>query len=446
MGRFENPEKEKRRMKAMTEHGRSARRKEMSCLRMITVCCLLLLSAAAGAQEANLQALIDEAMRNNPEIAGARHRAEAQQERIPQARALADPTVAVGYQNVGFDRFSLGDEPETQWMFTASQPLPFPGKRALRAQMAEGEAASQQAMYDAVRHRIMARVKELYFDLFLLYKDLDLLRSQEDLAKKVEDVAAARYGAGSGSQQEVIMAQTEKYLLLEKQGGVQQRIQSTEAMLAAALGRSDGPLIGRPEEALEGTYGLDVTQAVARAIGQSPDVKARQRMAEAAQARVKMAQREYFPDFTVSASVYPRAEKFDPIWGVGASVTIPIYQRSRQDPAVREAKAALAQAQQELEAAKLMVASAVRDNYALLKSAENIKQIYREGVIPKTRQDFEQALAGYGTGRNDALVAITRLKNLVENEQRYWSQYADREKALARILALSADTGDPQGK
>ena len=71
--------------------------------------------------------------------------------------------------------------------------------------------------YSAAKLRLAARIKELYYDLFLAHKTIDILKERTDLFSRVEDAATARYASGMGSQQEVVMAQTEKYMLLEKE-------------------------------------------------------------------------------------------------------------------------------------------------------------------------------------------------------------------------------------
>ena len=64
--------------------------------------------------------------------------------------------------------------------------------------------------------KTIARIRELYYDLFLAYRNIDLLREKTVLFSRIEDAALARYSSGMGLQQEVLMAQTEKYMLLEK--------------------------------------------------------------------------------------------------------------------------------------------------------------------------------------------------------------------------------------
>ncbi|MGZ6276095.1 MAG: hypothetical protein ACXWMI_08300, partial [Syntrophales bacterium] len=50
---------------------------------------------------------------------------------------------------------------------------------------------------------------------------------------------------------------------------------------------------------------------------------------------------------------------------------------------------------------------------------------------------FELALSGYGTGRVEAIVVITRLKTLLDYDLLYWGQFVEREKAIARLCSIA---------
>ena len=63
--------------------------------------------------------------------------------------------------------------------------------------------------------------------------------------------------------------------------------------------------------------------------------------------------------------------------------------------------------------------------------------IYRNGLMPKTYQDFESALAGYTSGKTEAITVITRLKALIDFETLYWAQVAEREKASSRFETMT---------
>jgi outer membrane protein TolC len=157
-----------------------------------------------------------------------------------------------------------------------------------------------------------------------------------------------------------------------------------------------------------------------------------------------MAEKEYYPDFTLAASYFTRGGgQFTDMWSLTSTINIPLYYRTKQKQAVLEAEAMLAEAKRELEAARLMTASSIRDTYSMYESSERLKDIYRNGLMPKTYQDFEAALAGYSTGKTEAITVINRLKTLIDLETLYWGQVTEHEKASARFEAMTgmAETG-----
>lgn len=64
--------------------------------------------------------------------------------------------------------------------------------------------------------------------------------------------------------------------------------------------------------------------------------------------------------------------------------------------------------------------------------------LYKSGLLPKTYQNFDSALAGYSTGKVEAIAVISSLKAVIDYELLYWKQFAEREKAIARLEALTA--------
>jgi cobalt-zinc-cadmium efflux system outer membrane protein len=406
---------------------------------------LLLLGNSSFAQELKLSDLVDEALKNNPDILASQAKIEASKYRIPQSKSLPDPMVMFGYQNEGFNRYTYGEQPNSQWMFSGSQQFLFPGKRALKGDMAARDAESLEAMHELLKLRTAARVKELYYDIFLAYKNIDLLQDKRDLFVRIEDLALARYTSGKGMQQEVLMAQTEKYMLLEKEEMFKQKIQSQEAMLCAAIGREKGPSLGRPMESVYQPFTITLDEALKTAEQNSPEIKSRNKMLQAADTKVQMARKEYYPDFNIAATYFNRSGDFMDMWSATATINIPLYYKTKQEPALMEAKASLAQAKQELEAVKLMIAAAIQDNFSMLRSSEKLMDLYKNGLIPKNTQDVELALTGYATGRTEAIVVITRLKTLLDYEILYWSQFVEREKAIARLYAITEGLASVHG-
>jgi cobalt-zinc-cadmium efflux system outer membrane protein len=424
------------------------RRGSFSFFLFLGLCGLILMAAQASAAEetVKLADLIREALKNNPEIQVAEARTDVSQHKIPQATSLADPMFMLGYENEGtdslytFNKDTKGMPADSRWMFSLSQMFPYPGKRALKGEMATRDAEGMMAMADSMKLNTVVRVRELYYDLFLAYTNIDLLTDLATLFSRVEDAALARYSAGKAPQQEVLMAQTEKYMLLEREEMERQKIRSLKAMLNAAVGRDTSTTLGRPEKPPDAPYGYSLDELIAAAYKKYPLIRFREKMVGSAEAKVEMAKKEYYPDVTVGSTYFVRPSQYPDMWNVTATINIPLFANTKQREGVLEAAASLLEAKREVEAAKLMASSALRDNYAMLKSTENLMALYKDGLIPKAYQDFELALAGYVTGKVEAITAITRLKALIDYDFLYWRQFTDRQKAAARLDGLAAIT------
>ena len=394
-------------------------------------------NAPAVSDRLVLHDLIKEVLKYNPEILSSAARMKAAEHKIPQVRSLPDPMFMVGYQNEGWEKYTYGKESGAKWMFSASQMFPYPGKLSLRGEMTSRDAEGQKALAEAVKLKNISNIKVLYFDLFLFYKDIDLIRDKEVLFEKIEDAALSRYSTGMAMQQDVLLSQAEKYMLMEKEEMLKQKIESTGALLNAAIGKGANSPLARPAELTASSLNTDIEQLISMAVENSPELTVKQKMLDSARVKHQVAEKEYYPDFTVTGTYEKRGGNFMDMWSLTTAVNIPVFYKNKQRQAVSEAKANMEEAEHEMEAVKLMISSAVKDNYSLLKTAERLMDLYKNGLIPKTYQEFEAVLAGYISGKGETSSVIARLKSLIDFEMLYWGQFVEREKAIARLDALT---------
>jgi outer membrane protein TolC len=398
---------------------------------------LFLFHAPVFGEELDLGSLIDEALKNNREILMVTDKAAAAEHRILPAQSLPDPMVTFGYQNTSLTTYNYNKDDFSYWIVSASQMFPYLGKRGLKGDMARADAEGQKAFLQALRLRVAARVKELYYDLFLAYKTIDILHDKIDLFTRIEDAALARYSTGTGPQQEVLMAQTEKYMILERQEMFRQKIQALESMLNLTAGREPSAPLGRPKQLESTKFDFALDDLTRKAYEASPEIRVKEKMIAASEAKLQMAKKEFYPDVTLNMGVNQTGPEFMNMYMITASVNVPIYFKTKQEPAVKEATAALSEAKHDLEATKLMLASTLRDNDSMLKTADRLIDLYENALIPKSVQDYQLALSGYGTGKIEALTVISRLKSFLDVEILYWNQFVEREKAIARVTALT---------
>ena len=394
------------------------------------------------AEGLKLQDLIDEALRNNPELGASEAGVQGAGHKIPQAGSLPDPMFMVGYQNEGYNTYNYGDSADAQFMVSVSQMFPFYGKRELKAEMAGRDAESLKNGYRTLRLKTISKVKELYNDLFLAYKSRDLLQDKGGLLRQVEEAALARYAGGMAPQQEVVMAQTEKYMLLERLEMADQKIQATEGMLNAAVGRDVRSPLGRPAEVSPTPGLLSLEDLLQQSRDRSTELKAKALMVQGTEVKVKMAQKEYYPDFTLGANLFKRSGSYQDMWSLTAAVNIPLFYRDKQRQGVLEAEAANRQAQKELQATEIMLAASLRENYSMIRSADRLMKLYQEGLLPKARQDIQLSLSGYVTGKVEAITVISRLKTLLDVELLYLEPVGGAGKSHRSPGAFDGIDGD----
>jgi outer membrane protein, heavy metal efflux system len=410
----------------------------------------LLYPLVCQAEVLSLNWLVGEALKNNRELLAAQSRLSAYEKRIPQAGSLPDPMLSVGYQNDGSSEYTYGDSPDAKWMFEVSQTFPFAGKRGLRTDMARTDLAGRREDYEALRRRTIRTVREAYLDLFLTHKSLDIYAGKGNLLNRIEEAALSRYASGTVPQRDVVMAQTEKYMLREKEEMARQRIETLEGTLNLVIGRDAALPLGRPADSLEASkFEGNLNALIDKAYANAAEIRVREKMVTASELKVGMSKREFFPDITLNAGYEQRGSDYTDMYKLSASFNLPVYFKTRQEPAVQEASDYLLEAKHDLAGTKFMIASTIRENLAAVSTADHLMALYRNALIPKTSQDFQASLSAYETGKAGVETVVGPLKSALDYELLYWSQLVEREKAIARIDALTGDNLDrygPQGE
>lgn len=408
---------------------------------LLLIATLSLGPASAWAEPAELTELVRLAVKDNHEVIAASSRIAAADARVPQAYALPDPMIMVGYENDGLERYNYGQTDEAIWMLNVSQMVPYPGKRDIKRTMAEKEAEAQVLELRAMRLSIASRIREAYYDIYLTYKARAILEEQKKLFERLEDSALSRYAAGMASQQDVFMVQREKYMLLERISMYTQKLLSQEAMLNALIGRDTGTPISKPAEITRTklAHTLDEMLVMSEA---SPDIESKRSMHKAASARLSMAEREHYPDFTVTAGIKDRGTEMDDMYSLTVSAAIPIHYKSRQRQAVREADALRTEAEHAVDAQRRMHHASIREAWAMIESADRNIVLYQDALIPKARQGFEAGLSTYSSGKAELMGVLGSLTSLQDYRIAYWTQFAEREKALARVMSITGQAED----
>lgn len=384
---------------------------------------------------ATLALLIEEALKKNPAVQSASRQVQALRHRVPQAKALPDPTVGVGWEgNIAPFSVQTGD-PSSYRAITASQMLPYPGKLNLQGKIAGREAEAAYWDYRSVQRRLVADVKTAYYDYAFYTKAIETTRRNKDLLEKLSKISEARYRVGKGVQQDVLKSQVEISL-------VEQRLTMLEQQLSTAQARINTLLFRNPEadlpppttlEPAKLEYSLD--QLYQMALSQDTGIQREQRMVERSQYAANLAKKSYYPDFTV-AYMFQQRPQLPDMNGFTVSVNVPVFYKAKQREAVRESTEQLISAEQSKDNRKTELFFAVKEQYLMAKSSERLFQLYAQGVVPQSSLALESSMSAYQVGNVDFLTILSNFTTVLEYEVNYYREVANYNMALARMEPL----------
>jgi len=381
--------------------------------------------------------LVSEALERNPEIQMARRRADAQRARIPQAKAWPDPTVTLGYGGNLLPPYTLmrGD-PSSQRQFMAEQMIPYPGKTRLRGQIAAREADAETTMIEETSRRIAAEVKQAYFDLYFTDRALATLALDRQILQKLAKVAEIRYSVGKAAQPDVIRAQLEVTRLAERQTILEQARRTLEAQLNSLRDLPMDTPVGPAEEIRQSALIQTMEELQSAAAASFPALDRQRRLIESNQLAVQLARKEVRPDFSVGYTYMQRADMPD-MYGFTFTTSLPVFRRSKQDPAIREAAYNLEAARRGEASALTLLRYRVRQDFLEAQAAARLLELYAQALVPQSKLSLESSLASYETGAIDFQAVLGNFSTILEYELNTHQQLAAHEKAVARLEELT---------
>lgn len=391
--------------------------------------------AVADGGQLFLSTLIEELCTHSPEIKAARQRWESAEAVVPQVQTLPDPRLQLGYQ-----RMPMVPPVVEGVMYGIGQEIPFPGKLKLKGEVAQRDAERLEQEYNAIRLRLVAALKQAYFDLHFVHKSIDIVERNKALLTQFEKTAKARYSVGQAAQQDVFRAQVEISRVLDRLAVLDQQKESLHAAINRLLNRPpDGPL-GTPEEVRSTLLTLPLQELNRRANEFSPALLATAKSIDRSERAVLLAKRQFYPDFDVTALGIRNDKINDNGYQVMVGIKIPLFYETKQKQGVREAVANLEGAREDFAAARQDLLFQVKDGFIQAQRAERLITILRDAIIPQATLGLQAAQAGYAVGKVDFLTLLNSLLTLQDSQLELHSEIVSHEKALARLEAV---TGGP---
>jgi outer membrane protein TolC len=387
-----------------------------------------------------LARLIGESVAARPELRQAEASLRAERERAPQAGALPDPVLTLGIQNDGFQEIQIGKMETSWWQVMLTQPLPWPGKRGLREDVARLGADEASAALSRARYTTEGDVRRSYTDLISARDRLALLAQLEGIWQTSAGVARARYESGEGAQSDVLRAQLELNRLRQRRWS----LEAQERNAVQTLNR----LRGRPvDERVETTASLRNAElpmlppgdaALSDALARSPELAQARTGAARASSSLALARKERYPDLSIQAGIMPRGA-IEPMWLAGVSIGLPIWSSRKQSRAVAESVALEDASNRSAEAVEQVLRLRVAERLAVYGALLENVRIFREGLLVQSRATSESTLAQYRVGKVTFASVLEANAGYIADEESYLAAVADAQKIAIAAAEVSLD-------
>lgn len=307
--------------------------------------------------DAQLDALIEEALRNSPDLKQAQARLSlagatvqgAGAALMPEVTANASATEAKQSYNYLMPRAVLpqGWNDYGQATLNFSWELDFWGKNRSALAAATSEQQAAQAETAEARLILSTSVASAYAELLRLFTLRDSAASVQAIRSQTVDLVRNRYRLGlenlaSVRQVEAREAQAEAGLQ-----GIDERIALQRNAIAALVGAGPdrGLTISRPSARSLQTWGLPPNLAL-NLLGRRPDIVAARLRTEAASKRIDQQKAGFYPSINLvafagfqSLGINNLTKSGSDIGSVGPAISLPIFNTDRLQGQLRGARA-----------------------------------------------------------------------------------------------------------
>lgn len=413
---------------------------------------LLLFTASTGARaapeaprDAQLQVLIAEAARNNPEIRAASNERLAARHRVLPAGALDDPMLEAGVINAPLPDLRLNRDEMTMKMLGVSQRFPFPGKRDLRRGVAAKDAESVAYAYQETVNRVVRDVRVAYFELAFVAESARLVENNKQVLEQFLKISESRYAVGQANQADVLKAQTQLSRMADELIKLDRERRVIEAELTLALGRQSAAGAPVPAALRLREAPLQLQALRETALTQRPQLLGLRSLVERSGKALDLARKNYYPDFDVKLSYgqrdrAPDGMRREDMLNFTVAINLPVWRETKRDPQVAEAIAMQYQAMDMLQAQHNELSAKMRQQVANAEQSLKSARLYETGILPQARLAVESSLAAYRVNRVDFLTLLDNQMTVLNYEVSYVSALAGYNKALAEIDLLTGKT------
>lgn len=335
------------------------------------------------------------------------------------ADAMPDPTFSLGLLNFPTNGFAINQEPMTQIKVGASQMFPRGDSLSLQEKKFTLIANEQPYLREERRLKLTQQTTHLWLDAFEASASYQLVNEARPLFDKLGDIVSASYAssAGKANQQDIIRAELELVRLND-------RLISLDTKKRVALSTLSKFLLSTSNNVKYSTYiyqskmpphldKVDAStieklmildrhdeQGLYEFIETHPLIDATEQRVRASNVDIELAEQAYKPQYAVNASYAlrddaPNGQSRADFISIGASVSVPLFSKKRQDANLAGAKLMTEAIRTEKLLIMRELMSGLSSAYQQYTGLSERFAIYRDTIVPQMKHQSAAALNAY---------------------------------------------------
>jgi len=407
---------------------------------------------AAAGPALTLDQAIQEALAQNPQITAAQQTVAAAQQGVAAAHTGLAPTISLaGNGNFGTSSATTvtssgvtqvlpGPQGTGSVSFVGTLPLFDSGRTSAGVASAEAVLAGAEAALRQTRQTIAIQTATAFFNVLSAEGLTTVRQAQLKQARDQLALAQAQVRAGVAAQADVVQVQAQVALahvnLLSAQAGIATGKASLQALLAADV---TAPVEVQALPAAPPLVAITAEAVLQRALANRPEIATAQAQVQSALAGLELARVNAGPQFTVGLNTaYTPLSTSSAVsnsvsYGVGGTLSLPLFDAGKGQDQIRQAQAQLAGAQAQLTSAQLSVRQDAYQAYlGAVQAAANMTAT--EAARAAADQALAVAQGRYRAGVTTILEVTTAQANAAQAESNAVTAVYTYETALATLL------------
>ncbi|CRL97982.1 TolC family protein [Pseudomonas sp. 8 R 14] len=385
-------------------------------------------ASIAQAQTLTLDAALQTAFTNNPDLAAAQWEIEIAAGGRQQAGLIPNPVASWDAEGTRRDTRTT--------TLKLSQTLELGGKRDARIDVATRAQDAAALALEQRRNTLRVEVIDGYYGALRAQERLDLAQRSLALAERGLVVANGRVTAGKSSPVEATRAQVQLSEIRLELNRAHMGLTDAYRRLAASTGSAatDFQTVATPSHSTPPLP--SATQLLAR-LEQTAELRLAELQIVQNEASVGLEKAQRIPDLDVSIGSQYDASVRERVNLVGVSMPIPLFSRNQGN--VLAATRRADQARDQRNAAELRLRTETRQALDLWQTANSEVRAFNQQILPAAQRAVDSATRGFEMGKFNFLDVLDAQRTLIAARTQYLAATAQATDAWLRIERIYGD-------